>query len=123
MFKAPFSFEGRIRRIEYGLSLLVYFVVMITMQVILLNAVEGSSNAGMAVLLVFIVWLPCMYFMFAQGAKRCHDLANSGWFQLIPFYGLWMLFANSQAGINEYGPNPKGVGNDAEFAFEQETIQ
>jgi len=26
---------------------------------------------------------------------------------IIPFYGLWMLFADSEPGTNEYGPNPK----------------
>ena len=51
--------------------------------------------------LVGWIWL------LTQGAKRCHDLGNSGWYQLIPFYGLWMLFAKGDDDINEYGANPK----------------
>ena len=49
--------------------------------------------------------------MIAQGAKRCHDRGNSGWCQLIPLYGLFMVFGGSDHGENKYGPNPKGIGN------------
>ena len=52
--------------------------------------------------------LPGLIFFWAQGAKRCHDLGNSGWYQLIPLYGLWMLFQDGIKGNNEYGINPKG---------------
>jgi hypothetical protein len=27
---------------------------------------------------------------------------------IIPFYGLWMAFADSELGDNQYGPKPKG---------------
>jgi uncharacterized membrane protein YhaH (DUF805 family) len=50
--------------------------------------------------------------MLAQGAKRCHDRGNSGIWQIIPFYGLWMLFADGDLGRNEYGANPKGLNYD-----------
>ena len=52
-----------------------------------------------------------LWFLWAQGAKRCHDRGASGWFQIIPFYVFWMLFADSNYGMNEYGANPKGFGN------------
>ena len=121
MFKKPFSFEGRIRRTEYGLSLLIYFVVVLIAQVTLISMMADSAEGATVVpLILLLVYLPCLFFMLAQGAKRCHDLGRSGWFQLIPFYGLWMLFADSKEGINEYGMNPKGIGNEPEFAFEQD---
>lgn len=50
-----------------------------------------------------------VWFLLAQGAKRCHDRGNSGWWQLIPFYYLWMFFADGEIGDNEYGTNPKGL--------------
>lgn len=112
MFKAPFSFNGRIRRLEYGLSYLIYLVFALPFNIYLRmseNSYEGPSGTVLAIF--FILMIPFLWFMLAQGAKRCHDRGNSGWFQLIPFYGLWMLFADGENGPNEYGPNPKGQGN------------
>jgi uncharacterized membrane protein YhaH (DUF805 family) len=101
MFKNPFSFDGRIRRTEYGLSVIIYFFVFSIVSLI----DEASGQTG--VVLIFL--LPLIWFLWAQAAKRCHDRGNSGWFQLIPFYGLWMLFAPGDEGDNEYGVDPKGV--------------
>lgn len=112
MFKAPFSFDGRIRRLEYGLSYLIYLVFALPFNIYLRmseNSYEGPS--GTILVIFFILLIPFLWFLLAQGAKRCHDRGNSGWFQLIPFYSLWMLFADSENGPNEYGPNPKGQGN------------
>ncbi|MGV3540751.1 MAG: DUF805 domain-containing protein, partial [Rufibacter sp.] len=81
MFKSPFSFTGRIRRLEYGLSFLIYLPFAIVLNVL---AESGDSASALVVLVLYI---PLLWFLCAQGAKRCHDLDRSGWFQLIPFYG------------------------------------
>jgi len=102
MFKNPFSFDGRIRRTEYGVSVLIYaFCATI------LNAIVGASDGDAAILL--FAYIPLLWFLWAQGAKRCHDVGNSGWWQLIPFYGFWLLFQDGQHGTNQYGENPKGI--------------
>lgn len=103
MFKNPFSFDGRIRRLEYGISYIIYFVALGTLSVIM----EGNEDYTF----LLILYIPILWFLFAQGAKRCHDRGNSGGYQIIPFYVLWMLFADSMYGENEYGKNPKGLGN------------
>jgi uncharacterized membrane protein YhaH (DUF805 family) len=108
MFKNPFSFNGRIRRLEYGLSYIIYVVAAFLVDLMFLGPMESDDSTIITVLLFFI---PLLWFLLAQGAKRCHDRDSSGWFQLIPFYGLWMLFADGEPGINQYGPNPKGIGN------------
>ncbi|MEB8328643.1 DUF805 domain-containing protein [Flavobacteriaceae bacterium KMM 6897] len=101
MFKNPFSFEGRIRRTEYGISFIIYLFVWF-----ILNSISGGMDELGAI--IFLVCLiPLLWFAWAQSAKRCHDLGNSGWFQLIPFYGLWLLLADSKPETNEYGENPK----------------
>jgi len=100
MFKNPFSFEGRIRRLEYWLSFLIWYVYIVLVVVLaaMLNLPEY----------LFLFYLPGLIFLWAQGSKRCHDLGNSGWYQIIPFYGLWMLFVNGEQTLsNKYGINPK----------------
>ena len=98
MFLNPFSFQDRIRRTEYGISLIIYFVIIITINVML--------EAGSTIWLLF--YIPMTWFLWAQGAKRCHDMGQSGWFQIIPFYVIWMIFAKGESGAaNQYGSNPK----------------
>lgn len=103
MFKRPFSFNGRIRRTEYCLSFLIY---MIWYGVINAMMATPDPSAG-ASLFVLISFIPMIWFIWAQNAKRCHDRGNSGWYQLIPFYVFVLMFGGSDEGSNEYGNNPK----------------
>jgi len=104
MFHNPFSFEGRIRRLEYGLSYLTYaFLYLIAS---FLWQEFQSAALIFYPLIAVLIW-----FLLAQGAKRCHDLGNSGFLQFIPFYGLFMLFQEGQSGNNIYGGNPKEVSD------------
>ena len=106
MFSNSFSFNGRIRRLEYGLSILIYYVITFLVGFVLgfLGLSDGVTY-GLEILYIFMI--PPFIWLIAQGTKRCHDRGNSGWYQLIPFYSLWMIFAEGDDGINEYGPNPK----------------
>jgi uncharacterized membrane protein YhaH (DUF805 family) len=111
MFQNVFSFNGRIRRLEFGLTYVAYFVVAMILNFLIVGFDPETEPNSSQNLILFLAYLPLIYVMLAQGAKRCHDRGNSGWWQLIPFYVFWMLFADSEPGINEYGPNPKGIGN------------
>ena len=44
-----------------------------------------------------VVWV----ILIIEGIKRSHDTGSSGWYILIPFYGLVLLFKNSEVGINK----------------------
>jgi uncharacterized membrane protein YhaH (DUF805 family) len=99
MFSSPFSFDGRIRRTEFGISLIIYVIVAT-----FVNAIVESGEVP----IIGLAYIPMLWFLWAQGAKRCHDVGNNGWWQIIPFYFLWLLFQDGQPGINEYGHNPKG---------------
>ena len=103
MFKRPFSFHGRIRRTEYGISFIIYFI-----WAMILNVSNQSSDvpAGMAIFLL-VTYIPMIWFLWAQNCKRCHDRGNSGWYQLIPFYFFVLLFGDGDEGTNDYGDNPK----------------
>jgi len=112
MFEKPFSFEGRIRRTEYGLSMIISGILNFIAQAI---AVAGEDAGGFIFLVLLI---PILWFTWAQGAKRCHDLGNSGWYQIIPFYGLWLLFQDGKIGPNKYGENPKQVNQASNSAYQ-----
>ncbi|WP_304343695.1 DUF805 domain-containing protein [Chryseobacterium koreense] len=114
MFKNPFSFDGRIRRTEFGISYIIYIAFAVITQLVA-GAAEGNNNPAIIIVLL-AAYIALLWFLLAQGAKRCHDRGNSGWFQLIPFYSLWMLFGDSEVGENEFGPNPKGIGNGSEIS-------
>jgi uncharacterized membrane protein YhaH (DUF805 family) len=104
MFRNLFSFEGRIRRTEYGISFIIYAICYVLTLAVLKSE---SAIAGVGVLAL----VPLLWFLWSQGAKRCHDLGNSGWYQLIPFYFFVLIFQEGRAGENQYGENPKAVND------------
>ena len=106
MFSSPFSFTGRIRRLEYSISLIIFcIVVVLTMELL--------EKRGVGEMFVFIFIFPSLWFLLAQGTKRCHDYGNSGWLQLIPYYNPFaLIFASGNIGDNEYGSNPKGLNSN-----------
>lgn len=110
MFKSPFSFEGRIRRLEYGLSYLVYTFLYITMAFVW----QAFSKFG---IFFYLFYVAIIWFRLAQGAKRCHDLGNNAYFQFIPLYNLWLVFQEGDSGANKYGPCTKEVVEAEQTAF------
>jgi uncharacterized membrane protein YhaH (DUF805 family) len=106
MFKNPFSFEGRIRRTEYGLSLIIYFLTAVLMMNVLIVKIESTF--------ILLLYIPILWFIWAQGAKRCHDRGSSGFYQLIPLYVFVLIFAEGEEGQNEYGNDPKDDNGDEE---------
>ena len=120
MFKEPFSFKGRIRRKEYGISFIIYFVAALLMQFLFFASANEYEQVSSTNSIIFIiVFVPLIWFILAQAVKRSHDIGNSGWFVLIPFYSLYLLFATENIGPNRWGDNPKGLGNDVGFEFER----
>jgi len=104
MFSNLFSSTGRIRRLEYSLSLVIYFIGLGFLN----HLIALSPNSAFLALM----HIPLIWFLLAQGAKRCHDINASGWWQLLPFYILWMVFQEGTFGINDYGYDPKnGISN------------
>ena len=120
MFKSPFSFNGRIRRIEYVLSCLLGGAVTaiafwLGVGTSLIGASQNSgSGFGIGVLIGFSALIGGIWFTIAQDVKRLHDGDKSGWLVvllLIPIVnfilGLYMLFADGTVGPNRYGNDPK----------------
>lgn len=100
MFKNPFSFHGRIRRTEFGISYVMFIVGFLGL-VSVVNLI-GITGYSIAVHVTALYW-----FLFSQSAKRCHDLGHSGFYQLIPFYVFALLFNEGANRRNKYGQDPK----------------
>ncbi|WP_224490059.1 DUF805 domain-containing protein [Robertkochia flava] len=100
MFNNVFSFNGRIRRLEYGLSLILYVVLYACLVV-----VWEAFNRG--AFIFYLISVVLLWFLLAQGSKRCHDIGYSAFYQFIPFYFLILIFQDGQSARNAYGKNPK----------------
>jgi uncharacterized membrane protein YhaH (DUF805 family) len=105
MFKAPFSFSGRITRTEYLVSCLLSFMLYMMGVGIML----GSNEA--AIISVFI-WIPAFWFAAAQGWKRSHDAGWHGIVAIIPYASFVLFFVSGDQGTNAYGPNPRLNGTE-----------
>jgi uncharacterized membrane protein YhaH (DUF805 family) len=97
MFKNIFSFKGRITQKEYTIT----FGAFMALGFFLRNVTKG---ADFTIVLLFL--LPFIWINVAQTTKRCHDVGLSGWYQLIPFFGLWLLAQKDDFYENKYGPSP-----------------
>ncbi len=103
MFKSVFTHKGRIRRTEFfitcmitGLAVLISFLLFF------------APNADHLLRTQVIISITPILIMAAmQGSKRCHDIGVSGWWQVIPFFQLWMFFKRGQPSKNAYGKVPQ----------------
>jgi uncharacterized membrane protein YhaH (DUF805 family) len=101
------GFQGRARRKEYWMFVLVSVIVSIVLNI--LESMLGM-NSVLSGLYSLAVLLPSL----AVGVRRLHDTGRSGWWlllSLIPLVGAIILIVfmcqESQEGSNQYGPNPK----------------
>ena len=96
----PFSFKGRIGRLQLILSYVVGFVAWFAIYALSEPALEYNSN-------IFLLFLACtvvfFWFLYAQCAKRCHDLGKSGAWMFVPFWNVLLFFAEGEKQDNQYG--------------------
>lgn len=103
------DFNGRARRQEYWMYILVYIILAIVASII--DSIIGMQILGSILGLALLV--PSL----AVGVRRLHDISKSGWFLLLGivpianFYLLYLLVQDGTPGSNEYGANPKEVSN------------
>ena len=95
-----FSFKGRAQRSEYWAVNLPIAILGRMSEMIPDDAFENIAvSLGVIILAILMVWIGV-----ATNARRCHDLGHNGFWQLIPFYGIWMAFVKGDEMANEYGP-------------------
>ncbi len=106
------EFSGRSRRKEFWFFALFNIIIAVGLGVV--DTILAMS--------IGVMFLNPLYFLavlvptLAVSVRRLHDTGRSGWWILlgfVPVLGLVILvfmFMDSQPGDNEYGPNPKSVG-------------
>ena len=103
MFSSPFSPVGRISRLEYVFS----FAIIMAVYILFGYLFQRQE--------IIVPNLIILAFFYMQGAKRCHDIGISGWWQLIPVLSwIWLLFAKGDKGENKYGYPPYYAVEDVE---------
>jgi uncharacterized membrane protein YhaH (DUF805 family) len=118
-------FSGRARRSEYWYFVL--FNIIFAFATMMLDKAIGTNftiqtAAGPIDLFYGYVYIIYTLFIFLPSlavlVRRLHDVGKSGWFVLIgliPIIGsIWILVllcTDSIPGKNQYGLNPKGIGN------------
>ncbi len=102
------DFEGRARRTEYWMFVLVNFIIAVVLGLIgrVIHLPVISTLYALAVLVPGI----------AVGVRRLHDTGRSGWWlliALIPVIGtIWvivLLAIEGDSGSNQYGADPKAI--------------
>jgi len=92
------TFKGRASRSEYW-----YFTLFNIIFSIALSYVSVVVNLP---ILYTIYSLALLIPSIAVAVRRMHDVGKSGWFILIPIYGLILACTQGVKGENEYGTEP-----------------
>lgn len=111
----PFSFKGRIGRLQLILSYVVGFVAWLAS--FLLFDIEHSDGNGGVILLFLACTVAFFWFLYAQCAKRCHDLGKSGAWMFVPFWNILLFFAEGEKKDNQYGQGTEVKSDNAIFLF------
>ena len=97
-----FSFKGRAHRAEYwGINLPIAIIARSSASI----PDDAYDNLGVCLIIILLSVL-ILWICIATNTRRCHDLGHNGFWQFIPFYGIWMAFVAGQEGKNEYDLNP-----------------
>jgi uncharacterized membrane protein YhaH (DUF805 family) len=102
------NFEGRARRQEYWMFLLINLIIIIVLGVI--DGLIGDSGI-LGMIYSLAVFIPSL----AVGIRRLHDIGKTGWWILIsfiPIIGFFVLiyfFVQDGEPENQWGQNPKAV--------------
>ena len=102
MFANLISFEGRIRRAEFAITLIVCYFVR-SFLFIIFDELIVLGNLLSTITDVFLVLI-----FFSQSVKRLHDMDQTGWLAILPVYNpILLLFVDGTRGKNQYGEDPK----------------
>ena len=90
------GFDGRARRTEYWMFILVHIAIV---------AVLALISGTLYQLYSLAVFLPSV----AAAIRRMHDTNHSGWWVLLPIVNLVFALTEGDKGDNQYGADPKAA--------------
>lgn len=91
MFANLISFEGRIRRAEFAITLIVCYFVR-SFLFIIFDELIILGNLLSTITDVFLVLI-----FFSQSVKRLHDMDQTGWLAILPVYNpILLLFVDGE---------------------------
>ena len=103
------GFDGRARRTEYWMFVLINAVIGLALYLL-------AQVADVFLILYYLYALAVLLPGLAVAVRRLHDTGRSGWWLLlsfIPIVGAIILIVflatDGQPGSNAHGPNPKEV--------------
>lgn len=122
------TFSGRARRKEFWMFSLFHYTFIALLVILLVNSSEttydeygySSDVPNMFIIDILIIYVLATFIpTLAVTVRRLHDIGKSGWWYLItcvPYIGSFILLIftcmDSEAKPNQWGENPKGIGND-----------
>ncbi len=95
--KLLFSFKGRTGRKAYIISTVVVYIMYFISEMYVVTDADALFWLCFYVFYALVWWTNI-----AIGCKRCHDIGHSGWFQLIPFWGIALFFIRGDIFRNKY---------------------
>jgi uncharacterized membrane protein YhaH (DUF805 family) len=114
------DFSGRARRKEYWMFVLFQIIIAFVLGITaaLCSSIEALSYS--ILILLGIYFLGTLIPTIAVTVRRLHDTGKSGWWYLIsflPYIGGFILLIftcmDGEGKPNNWGENPKGIGNNA----------
>ena len=114
------NFNGRARRKEYWMFVLIQIVIFFLL-LLISNLLEEFDlfDSDIALWLFVLYSLATLVPWIAVNVRRLHDTGKSGgnlFLNLIPLIGrIWyivLVASNGDIGPNKYGPDPKNIFND-----------
>ena len=117
------DFAGRSRRQEFWMYQLGIFLFYIAFAVLagIGGAIGGDTLSGILMIPFVLAMLALFIPSLAVAVRRLHDQDKSGWWLLIsfiPFGGIVLLVfycLEGTQGPNQFGPDPKGRGDQSTF--------
>lgn len=111
------GFQGRARRKEYWMFVLVNVLIFIGIAIIegILGLMPENGSGPLSSIYNLAVFLPSL----SVAVRRMHDTGRSGWWNLLPIVNIIFLAQEGHAGRNKFGDDPKFDPEDAVISDEE----